>query len=299
MKKQFLTLSFLILSFLTRAQVPQGINYQAVVRNSSGAVVTNSTVNIKLQIHDISPTGTVVFQENHSVQTNQFGLVSLVIGSTGNLTSVNWGTGAKYLQVGIDPTGGSSFTDMGTTQLISVPYALYALTSGNGVGPTGATGNNGNNGATGPTGATGNNGNNGATGNNGVTGATGSTGPTGFLQNGTAAGNTTYWDGSNWVTNSSNIFNNGGSIGMGTTSPNTSAVLDLTSTTKGILIPRMTAAQRTAIATPATGLLVYQTNAPAGFYYYDGTAWLLLAAGSGSSAGGSDDKTLIYTTDGF
>ena len=86
---------------------------------------------------------------------------------------------------------------------------------------------------------------------------------------------------------------------MGTTSPNTSAVLDLTSTTKGILIPRMTAAQRTAIATPATGLLVYQTNAPAGFYYYDGTAWLLLAAGSGSSAGGSDDKTLIYTTDGF
>src|SRR5688500_18134393 len=67
------------------------------------------------------------------------------------------------------------------------------------------------------------------------------------------------------------------SIGIGTTSPNASSLLDITSTTKGLLIPRMTHAQKIAIATPATGLLIYQTNTSGantpGLYYYDGAAW--------------------------
>jgi hypothetical protein len=120
-------------------------------------------------------------------------------------------------------------------------------------------------------------------------------GAVGLLQNGIAAGNTPYWNGTEWVINSSNLFNNGGSIGIGTTNPNGSSILELNSTNSGLLLPRMTSLQRTAINNPATGLLVYQTDSPAGFYYYNGSSWLLL--GNGTS--GSDSNSLIYTVRGF
>ena len=63
-------------------------------------------------------------------------------------------------------------------------------------------------------------------------------------------------------------------VGIGTVTPDASAMLQIDNTEKGILVPRMTAAQKTAIATPATGLLIYQTNGASGFYYYNGTAWV-------------------------
>jgi len=188
-------IALLVVNFVS-AQVPQGLNYQAVVRNSTGQVLPSAPVSIKFQIHDSIPTGTVVFQEVDTAQTNQFGLVSLVIGSHGNLGSVNWGHGEKYLQVELDPTGGTNYVDMGRTQLVSVPYALYALTSGNGIGPTGATGLQGSQGPTGLTGATGVAGQIGATGNNGTTGPTGATGT---FQAGSAPGEMLYWNGTNWV----------------------------------------------------------------------------------------------------
>ncbi len=113
-----------------------------------------------------------------------------------------------YTRVETDPTGGTNYTVSGTTQLISVPYALHAKTAANATtGPVGPTGPTGLTGATGVTGST------------GATGLTGATGPTGFLTNGAAAGNTPYWNGSSWITNSSNIFNNGGNIGIGTSTP--------------------------------------------------------------------------------
>jgi hypothetical protein len=138
-------------------------------------------------------------------------------------------------------------------------------------GLTGATGPQGPIGLTGPQGPIG------LTGPAGATGAAGPQGPTGLLQNGAAAGNTPYWDGNQWVLNSSNIFNNGGNLGIGTSTPSSSAILELNSTSSGVLLPRMTDTQRLAIATPAVGLLVYQTNTPSGFYYYDGTSWVLLS----------------------
>src|SRR5215831_10853978 len=70
-----------------------------------------------------------------------------------------------------------------------------------------------------------------------------------------------------------NTFPSTGAVGIGTISPNASSLLEVKSTTKGFLIPRMTLAQRSAIVTPATGLLVYQTNSTPGFYYYNGSAW--------------------------
>lgn len=87
------------------------------------------------------------------------------------------------------------------------------------------------------------------------------------------------------------------SVGINTNTPNASAALDVVSTTQGMLVPRMTASQRGIIASPATGLLVYQTDAPAGFYFYDGTAWTSLSGGSAlPSQSGNGGKYL--TTNG-
>ncbi len=194
MKKQILPTTVLLLLVAVKlfAQAPQGINYQAVVRDAQGAVLQNHLVNIKYIIHDGSSNGTPVLTETDTVTTNQFGLVTHVIGTSGsNLSSVLWGTGAKYLQVEVDVTGGTTFTDMGTTQLMSVPYALFAANAATGAtGATGPTGLPGSAGATGAAGATGVGiagatgvpglqGITGAQGIQGVTGATGAQGATG------------------------------------------------------------------------------------------------------------------------
>jgi hypothetical protein len=123
------------------------------------------------------------------------------------------------------------------------------------------------------------------------------------LPNGTATGNTTFWNGSAWVLNSGFLFNNGSQIGIGTGAPNVSSLLDITSTTKGLLIPRMTSAQRSAIASAATGLIVYQTDGITGFYYFDGTQWLRTANGAGTAwsitgnAGTNPTTNFLGTTD--
>ena len=77
-----------------------------------------------------------------------------------------------------------------------------------------------------------------------------------------------------WVLSGNDVYNTTGEVGIGTATPAASALLDLTSTNKGMLVPRMTAAQKLAIASPSTGLLIFQTDAPIGFYYYNGASWL-------------------------
>jgi hypothetical protein len=184
------------------------------------------------------------------------------------------------------------------------PTGLTGATGATGpAGVAGPQGPAGPAGPTGPTGLTGATGPQGPTGAIGPSGVAGPQGPAGLLASGSAAGNTPYWNGSQWVINSSNIFNNGGSIGIGTVSPNASAALEVNSTTKGFLLPTMTQTQRNAISTPATGLLIYQSDNTPGFYYYNGAAWTAIAgaaAGGGGAAGySSTANTLIYTTDGF
>lgn len=184
--KQFLLALSILTALGLTAQVPQQVNYQAVARNAAGAVLVNQSVSVRFTIHDLNATGSTVYQETHSgLTTNQFGLFTTAIGTgtqvgSNAFSSITWGSGPKYLQVEIDPAGGSAYVSIGTTQLNAVPYALYAANSPAGspgaTGPTGPSGNNGNPGATGPTGA-------GVTGPTGPTGATGSgagpTGPTG------------------------------------------------------------------------------------------------------------------------
>ena len=351
MKFLFIFLS-LFISTLLFSQAPEGINYQAVMRNNSGNLVTNSTVAIRVQILQGSSTGTIEYQERHSIISSSQGLINMVIGAgmpqtIGTFNNIDWAVGPFFVNLAVDFSNGANYQDFGTQQLMSVPYALYAKTSGaqlnqwrygstvpvnslgvlgdfyldvltgnvyykNGtttwvltgnikgpVGPSGTTGAQGaqgiqgltgSQGIQGATGVAGTNGTNGTNGQNtlvktttetagancttggvkieygldansngildvseinatltkyvcngavgltgavgasgaqgiqgiaGLTGATGAQGPAGLLTSGTTAGNTTYWNGTAWVTNNSNIFNNGANVGIGTTTPTT------------------------------------------------------------------------------
>jgi hypothetical protein len=93
---------------------------------------------------------------------------------------------------------------------------------------------------------------------------------------------------------------NAQNVGIGTTTPHPSAALDISDTSKGILIPRMTMNQRIAIQNPAEGLMVYQTDSIKGYWYFDGTEWKNVSTNNNSNNNtGSNNQTLIYTTTGF
>ncbi len=181
--KSAFAIALLFVFTSTFAQAPHKINYQAVVRSAGGSIVAGQHVGARFSIRDGSLTGPILYQETQGPNTNQFGIITVVIGggtvTQGAFNSVNWASGDKFLQVEIDVAGGTNYTDMGTSQLVSVPYALYAETAGSSLpGPTGPTGAAGV-GATGPQGVTGDTG---PVGQNGLPGATGDTGPAG--QNG-------------------------------------------------------------------------------------------------------------------
>src|SRR5690606_23217542 len=153
MKKRyfFFAMLFGLLSLNVAAQVPQAVNYQAVARDAEGKVLANRDVSVRLTVISVNFT---VYMERHGVRTNQFGLftVTLGMGGTplfGTFSEINWGVGEKYLKVEFDPNGGTNYVDLGTKQLLSVPYALYAERSGGNAGATGATGGFGETGVTG------------------------------------------------------------------------------------------------------------------------------------------------------
>jgi uncharacterized protein (TIGR02145 family) len=132
MKKLF-TLLALAITLIATAQAPQGFNYQATVRNSAGALITNQNVLFKFNIMLNSQTSLPVYSETHQAPTDDLGQVNLVIGTgtptIGTFSSINWANGSYFL--GIELNTGAGYVAMGTTQLLSVPYALYANTAGN------------------------------------------------------------------------------------------------------------------------------------------------------------------------
>jgi len=136
MKHILLILITLLLALNVSAQAPQGVNYQAVVRDAAGSTVNNKAVKLRMRILQGSATGTVVYSETFSPTTSALGLVNVVIGQgtplTGSFSGINWSTGVYFLEMGVDITGGSNFTVLGTQQFVSVPYALYAAQSGSG-----------------------------------------------------------------------------------------------------------------------------------------------------------------------
>lgn len=131
MKKIKSTFILLLTAITVFAQVPQTINYQSVVRNSSGVALANQDISLQFTIRNNTPTGPALYQESHiAISTNSFGLANVEIGTgtniTGSINGIDWSAGNKYLQVKLDATGGTSFSNMGTSQLLSVPYALYS-----------------------------------------------------------------------------------------------------------------------------------------------------------------------------
>ena len=132
MKKILLLTVLIVTSNTFFAQAPQGFNYQTTIRNSAGVVLMNQSVGLKFNILQNSLTGTPVYSETQTVTTDALGQVNCVVGQgtslIGNFSSINWGTGSYYLEVALDL--GSGYVTMGTSTLLSVPYALYANNSG-------------------------------------------------------------------------------------------------------------------------------------------------------------------------
>jgi uncharacterized protein (TIGR02145 family) len=131
--KKLLILLTLTITTVLQAQAPQGFNYQATVRNNSGDLILNTNVYFKFNVIQGSETAVPIFTETHYVPTDDLGQVNLVIGqgtaNTSTFSELDWSLGSYYLGIELDT--GNGYVAMGTTQLLSVPYALYAANSGN------------------------------------------------------------------------------------------------------------------------------------------------------------------------
>ena len=245
MKKFYSIVAGLLMTASVFAQAPEKMSYQAVVRNSSNALVTSTAVGMQISILQGSASGTPVYVETHTPFTNANGLVSLEIGTgtpvTGTFAAINWANGPYFIKTETDPTGGTAYTITGTSQLLSVPYALHAKTAETITGTITETD---------PV--------FGASVASGITGADTANWNNRF-PDGSAAGNTPYWNGTSWVTNSSNIYNNGSNVGIGTSSPAPSAALEISSTTGALLLPRLTTAQRDLL-TAEIGMIIFNTT---------------------------------------
>lgn len=206
-----LVLAFSLMATAAMAQVAQKINYQAVIRNAAGVPVINQNVSLRFSVLTGSASGTTVYSETQSATTNAFGLANVQIGGgtpvSGTFSGIGWGAASKFLKVEADITGGTTYTNLATVEMVSVPYALNAQTSND----------------------------------------------------------------NRWTTATNDITNNNtGNVGIGGAA-NASAKLDISATNKGILIPRITMANRPAA--PVEGLMIYQTDNTPGFYYYSGGSW--------------------------
>lgn len=299
------------------AQLPQAIKYQAVARDEGGHILDNKQISVKVSIID-SSLSQVVYTEIHKEGTNQFGLFTIEIGRglvpTGNFQNIDWPSGNKWLMMELDPEGGSDYTVMGISEMVSVPYAFYAgsavnmvedstdelqtlslsgnmltISAGNTVTlPQTIDTDDQNLSLTGTTLAI-------EDGNSvdlsvlqdGVNDA--DSDPTNELQNLDISGDSLFISGGNsvvlqgqgdndWVVNGNDMYNgNSGSTGVGTSVPDQSAVLDVSSIDKGLLTPRMTSTQRLAITNPATGLEVFDITAGIKMFY-NGQRWLEVGA---------------------
>ena len=174
MKKLILSIvAIATIALSSFGQAPEGFKYQAVVRDAGNTILNNQAVGMRLTVQQGSIGGTAVYTETFSPTSNAYGLVNIEIGSgstTDDFSTIDWSAGPYFIETAMDVTGGTTYVVMGTSQFMSVPYALYAKTSGNGQGPAGADG------AQGPAGLTGANG---ADGIDGIDGAVGAAGPQG------------------------------------------------------------------------------------------------------------------------
>ena len=132
MKKIFTILTAVLLTANIFAQSPEKMSYQAVIRDANDNLVTNQSVGMQISILQDSASGTAVYEETQSPTTNANGLISIEIGtgtSSDDFTTIDWANGPYFIKTETDPVGGTNYTITGISQLLSVPYALYAKTA--------------------------------------------------------------------------------------------------------------------------------------------------------------------------
>lgn len=138
MKKRFIAVVMFLTANLLMAQAPQRFNYQVVAHDASGNPLSNQPVSFLISIVKGWEGGPTMYIESHTTTTNAFGQASLVVGSgnvhQGSFAGIDWSNSSYFIKTGLDPTGGTMYNGMGTAQLLSVPYALYANSSGSGGG---------------------------------------------------------------------------------------------------------------------------------------------------------------------
>lgn len=277
MRKLYTICAALLMSASVFAQAPEKMSYQAVVRDGSNALVTSTAVGMQISILQGSASGTAVYVETQMPTTNANGLVSLEIGSgtvvSGDFTTIDWANGPYFIKTETDPTGGVSYTITGTSQLLSVPYALHATTADSITGTVSYTETDPIFGASVASGITGTdtaNWNNHFSGDyndlaNTPSNVSTFTNDAGYLTSFTEV------DGS--VTNEIQDFqsvlatgNDGNAesivnvsqITIGSSTPTPSTALEINSTQGALLLPRMTTTQRDAL-TPIDGMIIYNT----------------------------------------
>ena len=134
MKPLLTFLAAILLS--STSNVPEGLSYQAVIRDASNKIVANQSIGMQISILQGSASGTSVYTETQTTTSNANGMISIYIGegqSSDDFNSINWAKGTYFLKTEADPTGGSNYTITGTSQLLSVPYAMHSKTSENGL----------------------------------------------------------------------------------------------------------------------------------------------------------------------
>src|SRR5690554_2425853 len=287
----FAVLALVLFSpFVLKAQSPDKMSYQAVIRNESNVLVANQQVGIRISILQGSTTGSAVYIETQLPLTNDNGLASLQIGEGdivfGAFSDIDWENGPFFIKTAVDPLGGIDYSITGTSQLLSVPYALYAKTSGSSIpGPQGPAGNDGAQGPMGPQGPAGNDGAQGAMGPQGPAGndgAQGPMGPQGPVGNDGAQGAQ-----GNGIT--STLDNGDGTITFVYDDGTSFTTSDLTGPqgpagNDGSNIITMTTADRDALTSPAIGMTIFNTTDNC-LQWFDGNTWYDPCATS--SGGGS------------
>ena len=354
--KTFIKISMLMLMMFSigfseslQAQSPEKMSYQAVIRDGSDNLITSSNVGMRIQILQGSISGTSIYEETHTATTNANGLVSIQVGAgnvvSGDFTNIDWGNDSYYIKNEIDPTGGTNYSITGTSQLLSVPYALYAKTSDSPIpGPQGPPGSDGNGiasttdngdgtftftyddgstfttsdltGSQGPAGPSGSQGPPGPQGppgtdGNGIASTTDNgdgtftftyddgstfttsdlTGPQGDgFDDGTAIGNTVFWDGNDWVENDF-LYNDGSKIGIGNTTPEASFHVGGFSAEDGILVTgTIDQGQDLSISGAGTRMFFYPKKAAFRAGRVNGNQWDNSQIGDYSSAWGQNTE---------
>lgn len=197
MKKIILSIVAMLATVGAFAQVPQGFNYQAVIRDNNGLPLANKTISLRFSIRNTAVSGTVLYQETQTLNTNAQGLVNCTVGAgtvvSGSYPSENqWNNGAKFLQIEADPAGGTSYVQMATVQLMAVPFAHYSGSSGRATNADTLSGN---------------------------------IQPTQITGNGAVPGQVLKWDGSSWIPDVDNSGGSGGSDNWGTQTVITNSTL--------------------------------------------------------------------------